>query len=187
MAFNWTVVIAPTLSGIGIITIVILTLFCFARRVQSIWTLYTFPKRSIPFQLDLIQSERLFNKISKETEENSKVIPEPPEQPLHKGWIKINNHLINLKQFISNTPEIIEKPITCFNSNLTRLPNQTFRDYLENVKGKLKDQLPFDKVLLLYEKARFGDQEITKEEYDEYIKNIYTILDYFEKNQQISL
>lgn len=187
MAFNWTIVIAPTLSGVGIITIMILTLFCITRRIQSIWTLYTFPKRAIPFKLDLIRSEKLFHQIIKDTEENYKVIPEAPEQEIQPGWSKLGNHLVNLKDFISKTPEIIEGPILNFNPNLTRALNQNFRDYLNYIQNKLKVQLPFEQVLNLYEKARFGEQEISKEEYEDYMKNIYTILVHFEKNQEISL
>jgi hypothetical protein len=180
---NWTPIIAPLLSVIGVVAIASLLGFCVIRRLHRAFIMYKFPNRKIPLPKRAFGRNKLYERVTIETDANvnSSYYPDipPPE-----GWESINNTIVNYKNFICKTPKMIETAITKFNSTLVKYPNQTFEEYINFVK----DQLPshdreWKIVVNTFEKAEYDSREISPQEYNDFIRALYVLLCSLEHKQ----
>lgn len=174
---NWTPIVAPVLSVAGITSIFILLSFCLVRRLQRAWSLYKFPHKKIPLNQNAFGRGKLFQLVSKETEENSTTDPLIPDVPIPAGWMQHGTNIVNYAKFVQKLPFILDKTISLFDPALSRQPNQSIEEYYIATKNRLpQNDFEWKTIISIYQNCTFGENEISRDEYDSFMKSLSIIL-----------
>eukprot|EP01027_Heterolobosea_sp_BB2_P014904 GEZU01021376.1.p1 GENE.GEZU01021376.1~~GEZU01021376.1.p1 ORF type:complete len:143 (+),score=31.97 GEZU01021376.1:371-799(+) len=134
-----------------------------------------------------INNKRFRAIASEELDKSIQTKIEPiPELSGAPGWGKPETEFstVNFKLAIARSHLLLERAATYRDPSLSRHPTQSVRDYVFFLRERCADLnfKPWKSYIEGYERARFGPDEFTQQEYTEFMKHFLTILTYFENS-----